>query len=104
MPILHNGKELIGPINIHVNNKNNPHDVTCTQIGASPIPTISTDIGQWLCINKSTGQVFNVPSGGTWAYFIGFSNFGAYAGITSGGSELGGISGFSCYGFVWRIA
>lgn len=61
--------------------------------GVAPLPINSTGVGQWTYLSPSTT---NLPSGGTWAYFVPEGG----AGIQAGGTAIGvGALG----GFAWRI-
>ena len=71
----------------------------------APAPTTAAGIGQWLPLAVPPGYSgpYNLPAGGTWAYF--YSNNGAGgSGIAAGGTTIWTGNANNFYGFAWRIA
>ena len=78
----------------------------------SPLPKSGTGVGQWYAFPNTPDAAAVLPAGGTWAWVVfivatatGIISSGTGAGISSGGTTVGGaFAGYYYMGFAWRIA
>ena len=73
---------------------------TLASLGGAPKPQTAAGVGRWVFI--STANSFNLPSGGTWAYYWKGTSGGG-AGIAAGGATIS-AQGQGPNAFAWRIA
>lgn len=83
------------------------------KISFLPSPQTTEGKGQWVKLFAEPGEALNLPSGGTWAYFVTTYSSNAFAHTTSvalvsvkagGASIVSSSSPYRVYGFAWRIA
>ncbi len=77
----------------------------------TPIPQAAAGMGQWVSLLSWSVKALYLPQGGVWAWFYWSSNAGSsiiqgsWSGVSAGGTRIGyNTSGFSSFGFAWRIA
>lgn len=76
-----------------------------------PIPQAGAGVGQWVSLlNWSITELY-LPQGGVWAWHYWSTIprtsdiMGSWSGVSAGGTRIGSnTSGFSSFGFAWRIA
>jgi hypothetical protein len=82
-----------------------------TAINAVVPPTASAGLGQWTLLSGAASAALSLPAGGTWAYFVitvntssgGANNYAAS--VAAGGSAVASaVTGFTHFGFAWRVA
>jgi hypothetical protein len=83
-------------------------------LGAAPKPTNSAAVGQLASVAGVSGGGYNLPSGGTWMYFIQLfqsstatfgTGVGTAVGVAAGGTLVTtGAANYTPYGFVWKLA
>jgi hypothetical protein len=82
-----------------------------TAIGAPPMPTLATALGQDRSLNSGAGNALIAPSGGQWRVYWqsiivstgGVASHGVYVG-EGGGTIQNAVAGINHIGFAWRIA
>jgi hypothetical protein len=80
-------------------------------IGAPPLPTLATALGQDRSLNSGAGNALIAPSGGQWRVYWqsiivstgGVASHGVYVG-EGGGTIQNAVAGINHIGFAWRIA
>lgn len=80
-------------------------------LALTPIPQAAAGVGQWVSLLYWSVTEVYLPQGGVWAWFYLASNAGSsiiqgsWSGVSAGGTRIGyNTSGFSSFGFAWRIA
>jgi hypothetical protein len=82
-------------------------------LGAAPVPTASSGVGEWRLVSAGANVALVLPSGGTWAYFAltvnnstGVLNAPIVAiGVAAGGTTAIAANASLRYdGLAWRIA
>jgi hypothetical protein len=90
-----------------------PYQWKVPYFSAAPLPQSAAGAGQWLLENSGSGAGYNLPAGGTWAWFQlrfvdatgGVAYAGITAGVAAGGSNIAGaVAGNTYFGIVWRIS